>query len=313
MNLRHLKLFSQVVDSNLNVSAAAKALHTSQPSVSRHLLALEEKLGVSLFVRSKKRILGLTGAGEEVLECARRILFDIDVIDEIGKVNGREQRGHLVVAASHTHARYSLPSVVRAFIARYPNVRLVLRQGDPHQISAWVSSRNAEIGICAEPVEHPKDVLFVPCHRHDRIILVPPMHPLTHVSRPTLAQLSKYPLITYEAPFTVHRRIVEAFSLKGLTPNIVLTATDVDVMKTYVKSGLGVAIVASLAYDPKDDRGVVAINASHLFKPGVINVALRKATHLRSYAYDFIELFAPSLKRGPIEKLLFNDAYRSEA
>jgi len=306
MNLRHLQLFCEVVNTNLNISAAAKALHTSQPSVSRHLLALEHELGVALFVRSKKRILGLTGPGEVVLESARRVLFEVENINQAGKVHGKEKRGNLVVAASHTHARYSLPKVVRAFIAQYPNVRLVLRQGDPHQIAEWVASGNADIGICAEPLERPKDIMFFPCHKHHRIILTPLGHPLAAIKKPTLAQLSRYPLITYEAPFTVHRRIVEAFESYGLSPNFVLTATDVDVMKTYVKAGLGLAIVASLAHNAEEDMGLVAISASHLFKPDLIKIALRKGTYQRSYTYDFIELFSPLLKREQLQALLFD-------
>jgi LysR family cys regulon transcriptional activator len=196
---------------------------------------------------------------------------------------------------------------LRAFIARYPNVRLVLRQGDPHQIATWVASGNADIGICAEPVERPKDIMFFPCHKHNRIILAPPDHPLASVNKPTLTQLSKYPLITYEAPFTVHRRIVEAFENKGLSPNFVLTATDVDVMKTYVKAGLGLAIVASLAHNADEDNDLVAIEASHLFKPDIIKIALRKGTYQRSYTYDFIELFAPSLKREQLQAMLFDE------
>ena len=306
MNLRHLQLFCEVVNANLNISAAAKALHTSQPSVSRHLLSLESELGVALFVRSKKRILGLTGPGEAVLESARKVLFEIENINQAGTVHGREKRGNLVVAASHTHARYSLPNVVRAFIAQYPNVRLVLRQGDPHQIAKWVSSGNADIGICAEPLERPQNIMFFPHHKHHRIILAPQGHPLTKISRPTLTQLARYPLITYEAPFTVNRRIVEAFENIGLSPNFALTATDVDVMKTYVKAGLGLAIVASLAHNPDEDKELVAINATHLFKSDLIKVVLRKGTYQRSYTYDFIELFSPTLKREKLQSMLFD-------
>lgn len=308
MNLRHLQLFCQVVNSNLNISAAAKALHTSQPSVSRHLQSLEEELGINLFVRSKKRILSLTDSGEEVLESARRVLYELETIDQVGKAQGNEQRGNLVVAASHTHARYSLPKTVQSFIAQYPNVRLVLRQGDPHQIAEWIGTGNADIGICAEPLVRPKNIVFFPCHQHHRIILTPHGHPLTLIKKPTLVQLAKYPLITYEAPFTVHRRIVEAFNGKGLTPNFVLTATDVDVMKTYVKSGLGIAIVASLAYDTNEDAGLAGISASHLFKPDLIKIALRKGTHLRRYVYGFIELFYPALDQKRVRQVLFNQA-----
>lgn len=312
MNLRHLQLFYQVVNSNLNISAAAKALHTSQPSVSRHLHSLEEEVGASLFMRSRKRLIGLTSTGEEVLESARRILFEFEKIGELGKARGCEQRGNLIVAASHTHARYSLPKAVQTFIRQYPRVRLVLRQGDPHQIADWVATGEADIGICAEPLVRPKGILFFPCHQHHRIILAPPGHPLTRTRKPTLTQLSKYPLITYEAPFTVHRRILEAFEAKGLTANFVLTATDVDVMKTYVKNRLGVAIVASLAYDAKEDVDLIAISASHLFKPDVIKVVLRGGIHIRSYVYDFLSLFSPALKREQIQKTLFHQAGSKE-
>lgn len=307
MNLRQLRMLCEVVNSNFNASAAAAALHTSQPSVSRHLIALEQELGVKLLARSKRRLVGLTGPGEIVLQSARRVLFELENIQQAGARHHGETRGNLTVAASHTHARYSLPKIVSAFIARYPEVKLALRQGDPYQIVRWVASGEADIGICAEPPERPKGVIFLPCHQHDRIVLAPKQHPIARLGKkPTLTTLARYPLITYDAPFMVHRRIVETFDAHGIRPNFVLTATDVDVMKTYVRAGLGLAIVASRAYDAAEDKGIVAISVNHLFRPDLIKLALRKDTYHRSYAYDFIERFSPSLNRAKVQAALFD-------
>jgi LysR family cys regulon transcriptional activator len=195
--------------------------------------------------------------------------------------------------------------VVKAFMARHPKVRLVLRQGDPQQIMHWAASGEADIAICAERNERPTDLVFFSCNRHERVILTPHAHPLCRSRRPTLEQLSRYPLITYDAQFAIYRKIVERFDDAGLTPNIVLTATDVDVMKTYVRSGLGVAIVASVAYSAAEDRQLKAINANHLFEPTTIKLGVRKATFLRPFVYDFIESFAPNLKREDIQRALF--------
>lgn len=304
MNLRQLQLLLQVVDCNLNVSAAARASHTTQPSVSRHLQALEKRLGIRIFVRSRRRITGLTGVGRQVVDSARRVMHAAKSLEALGRHTGRQQRGTITIAASHTYARYSLPHIVCAFMRRHPKVRLVLRQGDPQQIMAWASSGEADVAICAEPNGRSKDLVFFSCNRHDRVILVPPGHPLARMKRPTLKQLSAYPLITYDAQFAIHRKILEAFEAHALMPNIVLTATDVDVMKTYVKCGMGVAVVASLAYSPAEDRELQAIAANHLFEPTTIKLGVRKAAFLAPFVYDFIEAFSPSLKREHIEAAL---------
>lgn len=306
MNIRQLQLLSQVVDCNLNISRAARMAHTSQPSVSRHLQALENQLGLRIFVRTKRKVTGLTTTGHQVLQSARRILCEIETLNDLGKKSDADQHGSITIAASHTYARYVLPTVVRSFMQRYPHVRLALRQGDPQQILQWVNTGATDIGVCAEPNDRPKDVLFFSCNRHERLILTPNRHPLVKVKKPTLYQLSKHPIITYDSQFAIHKSIVRSFETRGLEPNIVLTATDVDVMKTYVRSGLGIAVVASLAYDKADDYGLAAINANHLFEPTTIKLGLRKGTFLRSYVYDFIELFAPSLKRDEIQRALIH-------
>jgi LysR family cys regulon transcriptional activator len=306
MNIRQLQLLCKVVDCELNVSRAARLTHTSQPNVSRHLHALEQELGIGLFVRSKKRILALTDSGLEALNAARRAIREIESIGRIGKANAEEEKGNLTIAASHAHARYSLPEVVRKFTIRHPKVRLVLQQGSPDQVANWVGLGQADMAITSETSRVAPDLALFPCHKHFRILLVPKRHPLAKLKKPTLERLAKYPLITYNASFSVHRRVEEAFARKGLVPNIVLSATDADVMKTYVRQGLGVAIVASIAFSEKEDKDLCAIDANHLFEPNVINIGLRKGTYLKPYVYDFIELFSPALKRSRIEAALFD-------
>ena len=304
MNIRQLQLLSQVVDCDLNISRAARMAHTSQPSVSRHLQALESQLGIRIFVRNKRKVEGLTTTGHQVLESARRILYEVESLNELGKASDTDQHGSITIGASHTYARYALPTVVRAFMQRYPHVRLVLRQGDPQQILNWASAGATDIAVCAEPNDRPKSIIFFSCNRHERLILTPRGHPLVKLKKPTLRQLSDHPIITYDSQFAIHKSIVRAFEAQGLEPNIVLTATDVDVMKTYVKCGLGVAVVASLAYNEGDDLDLVAINANHLFEPTTIKLGVRKGAFLRSYVFDFIELFAPQLNRDQIQRAL---------
>lgn len=304
MNLRHLKILCQVVDCSFNVSRAARALHTSQPSVSRHLHFVEDTLCADVFVRKGNRIVGLTSRGKQVLQLARTVMGEFEKIGLLGSNEDTDQSGQLTIAASHTHARYSLPKVITKFRQKYPQIKLVLRQGNANQVSRWVSTGAADVGISATPTDNSPNLLFLPCYEHHRIVLVPIGHPLLKRRRLRLAELSKYPLITYEPPLTFHAAVLQAFARKGLEANIVLSATDVDVMKTYVTSGLGVAIVASLGYDRRLDVSLRAIPADHLFKPTMINVTLRRRSYLRPYVYDFIHLFAPALKRESIAKRL---------
>jgi len=271
--------------------------------VSRHLYTLEEQLGFAVFIRTRKRIVGLTDLGREVLRAARRITDEFEKLGQLGK-DDSERSGQLTIAASHTHARYSLPNIVTKFAKRYPRIKLVLRQGNANQVAQWVSTGASDFGISAMPTEMPEALIFFPCYEHHRVILVPIGHPLLTYRRVRLEELARYPLITYEPPLAFHATVIQAFASKGLDANIVLSATDVDVMKTYVNCGLGVAIVASLAYDQNVDASLRAINADHLFQPTMINVALRRRSHLRPFVYDFIHLFAPALNRDLIQRRL---------
>ncbi|MDP1673251.1 MAG: LysR substrate-binding domain-containing protein [Burkholderiales bacterium] len=307
MKLRQLQLLCQVVDCNLNVSEAARVMHTTQPNVSRQLQALEQELTIGIFVRSKKKLMALTDAGAEAVQSARRAIREIESIGQIGKTGSLLQTGSLTIAASHAQARYTLPEVVREFMKKHPKVRLVLLQGGPEQIMSWVIQGQADIAITSETNKLIPDLALFPCHKHSRILLVPRGHPLKRISKPTLEQLAKYPLITYNASFSVYRRVEEAFSRKRIVPNIVLSATDADVMKTYVRLGLGVAVVASLAFSAREDKDLQAIDANHLFEQNLINIGLRKSTYLKPYVYDFIEIFSPLLRREQIQRTLFNE------
>jgi LysR family cys regulon transcriptional activator len=304
MKLRHIQLFCRLVDSDMSVSQAAHAMHTTQPNVSRQLQALERELGAALFVRSQRRILGLTHAGREALECARGVLREVEKLSHVAKVKPEEQSGSMTVAVSHTQARYFLPDVVRSFTQSYPKVRVVLRQGDPRQLLTWLAAGDADIAITSQASVSPRNLVLFSCHESPRVIVTPPTHPLTRLKKPTLAQVAQYPLITYDDSFAIHSRLIDTFARHGFAANIVLTATDVDVMKTYVRYGLGVAIVASLAFDGKEDRDLRAIPAGHLFEPSMVKIVLRKGTYVRPYVLDFIQRLSPSLTSKQIATAL---------
>ncbi len=304
IRLRQLQLLSQAVDNGLNLSSTARNGFTSQPSVSRHLLALEAELGVPVFVRSGRRICGLTGAGQAVLGTARRVLGELDALGELAQDSPAARRGTMTIAASHSYARYVLPSVVRRFMAEYPEVRLVLRQGEPRQLVDWVAAGEADLAICADTGELRDGLVAFAFTRHERVVITLAGHRLGRRARPTLRALARERLITYDARFALHRRILEAFAAEGLEPNIVLTATDVDVMKAYVRSGLGIAIVASIAWCPEEEPDLHAVSASHLFAPATIKVVLRRGGFLRGFVFAFIASFAPQLRRERIQRAL---------
>lgn len=305
MNLRQLRAFCETVENGFKISHAAKALFTSQPSVSRHISSLEEEVGTALFHRTDKRIIGLTEAGAEILQAARRLLHEAENIRKIGKDHADETQGELTIGASHTTARYFLPNIVKAFMARHPHVRLVIRQSDPSQLARLVNAGELDLSVSPPGAEALPELVLLRCHAHGRIVLAPPDHPLLRVRKPTLAQIAKLPLISYSKEFPAHAQIMRVFEKAKLAPNIVLTASDIDVMKTYVECGLGIAIVASYAYDPVKDRNLRAVDVSHLIAPADVNVCLCKGRYLRSYVYDLIELISPALTRKCVLQAIF--------
>jgi LysR family cys regulon transcriptional activator len=244
-----------------------------------------------------------------VLKVARRVLRETDSLRLVGQEYADAASGSLSVSTSHTQARYVLPRVVKAFTAMHPNVTVILRQGTPAQTMQWVHHGDADLAISSNstaPV--PADVALLPCYDHQKIVLVPAGHPLLEAKRLTLKALAGYPLITYDTSSVTNAFVLDAFAAEKLTPKIVLTATDVDVMKTYVKSGLGVAIVAELAYDREEDATLRAIDAKHLFAASRISIGIAKNSYLRSYAYDFIRLFSPELTREKVDRAVFDEA-----
>lgn len=304
MKLQQLRYLLEVSRQGLNVSAAAETLFTSQPGISKQIRLLEEELGVEVFVRGGKRVTGVTQPGRIILEMAERILRDAENLKQIGREFSNEAVGRLSLAMTHTQARYALPEVVRVFIRRYPLVRLSLLQGNPTQVAQMVISGEADIAIATESIDMYKELVTLPCHQWNRGVITPPGHPLLEQQPLSLNAIAQYPLITYDFAFAGRSKINKAFEARGLEPNIVLTALDSDVIKTYVELGLGVGIIARMAFDPERDINLREMDASHLFDFSTTKIGLRRGGYLRGYEYDFIELFAPNLSRKTVDSAI---------
>jgi len=309
MKLQQLRYICEVARHNLNLSNAAEALFTSQPGISKQIRSLEEELGVDIFVRHGKRVVAVTEPGQAILEIAQRVLKDVENLRQVGEEFTEEDSGHLTIATTHTQARYALPHVIQRFTKRYPGVRLSLRQGSPTQISELVTSGEADIAIATEAIELYEDLVMLPCYEWNRCVLVPPGHPLLNARKLTLQAMADFPIVTYDFAFTGRSKMNQAFADKGLTPNVVLTAIDADVIKTYVELGLGIGIVAMMAYDPKRDTHLRAMDASHLFEPSTTRIGIRKNSYLRGYTYEFIEMFAPHLSRKVVDDAMHGKGY----
>lgn len=304
MKLQQLRYLVEITRNDFSVSATARRLHTSQPGVSKQILALEDELGVMLFTRHGKQITGLSDAGREILSLAEQVMSRIRDIRDLAQEYASPHRGRLSIATTHTQSRYVLPPVIREFIRRYPEVNLHLQQGTPYQIAEMAARGEADFAIATEAMELFGDLIMLPCYRWNRVILVPDGHPLLDRGTPQLADLAAFPLVTYVFGFTGRSQLDEAFRREGLTPHVVFTAADADVIKTYVRLGLGVGIVASMAYDPSEDRGLQALDASHLFEYSVTRIGFRRDVILRGYMRDFIHLFASQLDRSLLDRVL---------
>ncbi|MGB8518412.1 MAG: HTH-type transcriptional regulator CysB [Gallionella sp.] len=300
MNLQQLRFLNEVVRQELNISNAAGALYTSQPGISKQIKLLEEELGIDIFVRNGKRIVTLTEPGKAVLAIAQRMLHDAENLKQVAQEFHSQDSGHLTIATTHTQARYALPPTVKQFIKRYPGVKLGLHQGSPTQIAEQLLSGEADIGIATESLALYDDLVTLPCYEWNHCIITPPKHPLLDEKKITLAKLAQYPIITYDFAFSGRGKINAAFEKASITPNIALTAIDADVIKTYVELGLGIGILARMAYIPERDKHLRMIEAEHLFTPSTTKIAIRKNEYLRGYTYDFIELFAPHLTREAV-------------
>jgi LysR family cys regulon transcriptional activator len=300
MKLQQLRYIVEIERQGLNVSEAAEVLYTSQPGVSKQIKLLEDELGIAIFERSGKRFTGITEPGRRVLDSARRILNEAENLKRASAEFSSGDSGRLVLAATHTQARYALPVVVRDFVARHPKVKLEMHQGSPTQIAQWVVDGEVDIGIATEALDQYPQLITLPVRQWSHCVIAPEGHAI--LKQPlSLDQLGRWPLITYDAAFTGRSRINRAFERVGVQPNIALTALDADVIKTYVSLGLGLGIIASLAFDAQRDQGLVAIDAGHLFESNTTRLALRRATYMRRYDYDFVELFAPHLSRHVVD------------
>lgn len=302
MKLQQLRYIWEVAHHDLNVSATAQSLFTSQPGISKQIRLLEDELGVEIFSRSGKHLTHVTPAGEAILDAAGEVLRKVEGIKHVAQEFADDSKGSLSIATTHTQARYALPPVIAGFIQRYPDVSLHMNQGTPMQIAEMASEGAVDFAIATEAMELFSNLVMLPCYRWNRCILVPKDHPLTQVSRLSLEDVAAHPIVTYVFGFTGRSRLDEAFSAAALTPKVVFTAADADVIKTYVRLGLGIGIVARMAHDENAEPDLVALDATHLFASSVTHIGCRRGTFLRGFMYRFIEDFAPHLTRDVVQQ-----------
>lgn len=302
MKLNQLRYICEVARRGLNVSAAAEGLYTSQPGVSKQIRLLEEELGVQIFGRSGKHLTHVTPAGEQIIVEAERVLLQIRNIRSVAQEHRDENRGSLTIATTHTQARHALPEVVAAFRRRYPNVSLHMHQGTPMQIAEMAARGKVDFAIATEAIELFEDLVMLPCYRWNRSVIVPKGHPLSQSQPLTLEAIASHPIVTYVFGFTGRSKLDKAFDEKGLKPDVVFTATDSEVIKTYVALGLGIGIIASMAFSPEKDTELAVLDAGHLFEPSVTNIGFRRGAYMRGYMRDFIKLFAPHVTDAIIER-----------
>jgi LysR family cys regulon transcriptional activator len=295
MNFQQLRIIRETVKRNFNLTDVANALYTSQSGVSKHIKDLEDELGVELFVRRGKRLLGLTEPGRELVGIVERILLDTQNIKKLGEQFANKDRGQLDIATTHTQARYALPHVVAKFRNVFPNVHLVLHQGSPADIARMLADGTADIGIATESLQDAHELVSFPYYTWHHGVIVKAGHALEQEEKLTLDALAEWPLITYSEGFTGRPKIDKSFTEAAIAPDIVLSALDADVIKAYVELGLGVGIVASMAFDAARDPGLRLIDANHLFEENVSRIAVRRGTYLRGYAFRFIEYCSSEL------------------
>jgi len=314
VKLQQLRYIWEVAHHDLNVSATAQSLFTSQPGISKQIRLLEDELGVEVFARSGKHLTHVTPAGEVILELAGEMLRKAESIKRVAQEFSNERSGTLSIATTHTQARYVLPGIIKEFINAYPEVSLNMQQGTPMQIAEMAADGVVDFAIATEALQLFSDLIMLPCYRWNRCIVVPKDHPLAQLDHVSLEAVAEHPIVTYTFGFTGRSKLDDAFSSRGLEPKVVFTAVDADVIKTYVRLGLGIGIIAGLAYDDAQDSDLVKIDAGHLFASSVTSLGFRKGTFLRGYMYDFIVELAPHLSREIVQEALSrsNPAERHE-
>ena len=303
MKLQQLRYICEVANRDLNVSDAAELLHTSQPGVSKQIRLLEDELGVPIFTRVGKRLADVTQPGKAILSVAGRILQEAENLKKIGVEYTNDSSGTLAIATTHTQARYSLPPSIKTFSDQYPDVSLRLHQGSTtNQITELAVEGKVDFAIVTEATDKSDHLVYLPCYNWNRCLVVLSDHPLYKLDRPvTLKDLTQFPIVTYDFSYAGYSAVSQAFESEGLAPNVVITAIDADVIKTYVELGMGIGLLAEMAFEPSRDIYLKYIDVSHLFESSTTMVAIRKGAYLRSYMYDFIEYFAPQLTRDVVE------------
>jgi LysR family cys regulon transcriptional activator len=308
VNLQQLRSVREAVRQGFNLTVVAEVLHTSQPGVSRQIRELEEEIGIELFVRAGKRLTGLTPPGEMVLPMIERLLQEAHNIRCAGQEFASQGKGTLTIAATHSQARYALPGAVRDFSERYPEVALRLKQGSPQQVAELLLAGEADIGVATEALASYPDLVALPCYQWTHAVIVPPDHPLDREAQEglplTLERLARFPIVTYEPGYTGRSHIDEAFGRRGLAFDVVLSAMDADVIKTYVELGMGIGIIAAIACDEERDLRLKVLDARHLFATNMTRLAVRRGSFLRGFVYDFIQAFAPPLTREQVNKAM---------
>jgi len=303
MNLQQFRYVSEVARRNLNVSEAAHALHTSQPGVSKQIRSLEEELGAQIFRRQGRRLVAVTDAGREIVAAIERILDEVVNLKAVGEEFAHHARGTLAVGVTHTQARYALPPIVTAFKKRFPEVKLKLLQGNPQQLARMVVDGEADLAIATEALDDPARLVAIPCYRWHHCVVVPKGHPLARAKPLTLEEIAAHPIVTYDPTFAGRSAVDRSFAARGLSPDVVLTALDSDVIKSYVALGLGVGIISSRAFRKGNDEGLVALACDHLFPAQTTRLAYKRGAYLRGYTVEFIRLFVPNLRAQDLKSL----------
>ncbi|NMG74489.1 CysB family HTH-type transcriptional regulator [Aromatoleum diolicum] len=300
MNFQQLRIIRETVRRNFNLTEVANALFTSQSGVSKHIKDLEDELGVELFVRKGKRLLGLTDPGKELVVMVERMLLDAGNIKRLAEQYSNRDEGRLTVVTTHTQARYALPKVVTAFKKAYPRVHLKLHQGSPEEIVSMLMDGQADIGVATEAIAEVTELASFPYYSWRHSVIVPAGHPLEHAQPLTLEAIAEFPLITYHEGFTGRTLIDKTFAAAGLTPDVAMSAMDADVIKTYVELELGVGIIASMAFQPGREGSLHLLDSAHLFPANTTRIAVRRGHYLRGFAYRFIEMCSPALTEATI-------------
>jgi LysR family cys regulon transcriptional activator len=304
MKLQQLRYVLEIVRQNNHLSAAAEFLHTSQPGVSRQIHLLETELGFEIFQRTRNRIIGLTPAGQYVVDIAKRVVTDVDALRSLKEDVNLGDRGMLTVATTHTQARYILPGVVEKFVKKYPDVELILKQGNPEDICALVDSGDADLAIGTDTLKHFPNLVRLPCFALPRSVVAKAGHPILNVKSLTLEDVAAYPIISYDPRYSGRWRVMNAFKKANIEPKVILSAIDADVCKTYIELGLGIGVLTTITFDSKRDVGLRARSADHLFEASTIFISLRANTYLRSFVLDFIKSIAPRLTSAAVRRAL---------